>query len=236
MPVIRTRALFFAAISMLTAASAIAQTSSTYSQAENSIAAIDPRWAPSFAAFAQADKEKTPPPGGVLFVGSSSIRLWDGLETQFDTLPVVVKRGFGGSRMEDCKTYLGQLVVPYKPRMVLVYAGDNDLAEGRTPEQVRQSFVDFVKGVHAKLPDTRIAYISIKPSPAREALLSKIQQANTLIQDYVAANNNLQFIDIFTPMLDVDGTPRKELFREDALHLNTTGYALWRSVISSYVR
>jgi lysophospholipase L1-like esterase len=236
MPVRSTRALLFASFSLLAAAPAIAQTSIGYAQAENTIAMVDPKWAPSFAAFEQADKEKAPPPGGVLFVGSSSIRLWDGLETQFDALPVVVKRGFGGSRMEDCKTYLGRLVVPYKPRMVLVYAGDNDLAEGRTPEQVRQSFVDFVKGVHAKLPDTRIAYISIKPSPAREALMSKIQRANTLIKDYVASNHNLQFIDIYTPMLDVNGTPRKELFREDALHLNKTGYALWRSVISSYVR
>jgi len=226
----------FGGFALIAATTATAQTAANSFQTTNSITAIDPKWVSSFAAFEKADKEKAPPPGGILFVGSSSIRLWDGLETQFDALPVVVKRGFGGSRMEDCKAYLGRLVVPYKPRMVLVYAGDNDLAEGRTPEQVRQSFADFVRGVHARLPDTRIAYISIKPSPAREALMNKIRQANTLIKDYVASNKELQFIDVFTPMLDVNGSPRKELFREDALHLNTSGYALWRSVISSYIR
>lgn len=200
-----------------------------------SLAAIDPKWASSFAAFDAADKLKTPAPGGVLFVGSSSIRMWDGLETQFESLPMVVKRGFGGSRMEDCKTYLSRLVVPYKPRMVLVYAGDNDLAEGRTPQQVLESFRSFVEGVRAELPDTRIAYISIKPSPSRAALLPNIRKANSLISNYVSNTDNTDYIDIFSPMLTSAGTPRPELFREDALHLNASGYALWRSVITAHL-
>ncbi|OZI62307.1 SGNH/GDSL hydrolase family protein [Bordetella genomosp. 11] len=193
------------------------------------------RWAESLAAFAAADQAHPPTPGGVLFVGSSSIRLWNGLETEFQSLPVVVKRGFGGSRMLDCARHLHQLVQPYKPRLVLVYAGDNDLAEGRTPEQVLQAFTAFVDGVRETMPATRIAYISIKPSPSRAALMPEIRQANALIRDYTLKTRNTDFIDIYTPMLNAAGQPRAELFRDDQLHLNTQGYALWKRIITAHL-
>jgi lysophospholipase L1-like esterase len=196
---------------------------------------LDARWEASLAAFAKADKEKAPPPDGVLFVGSSSIRLWDKLEQQFDMLPVVIKRGFGGSRMEDCATYVDRLVLPYRPKLVLVYAGENDLAEGRTPQQVYDSFRRFADKVHGALPETRIAYISIKPSPARHALLAEVRAANALIRNHARNARHVQYIDVFTPMLDNDGRPRAELFRNDALHLNDEGYALWKSVIVSRI-
>jgi lysophospholipase L1-like esterase len=197
--------------------------------------ATDHRWDESMAAFAAADKAHPPAPGGVLFVGSSSIRLWNGLESEFQSLPIVVKRGFGGSRMLDCTQHLHQLVVPYRPRLVLVYAGDNDLAEGRTPAQVLQAFSAFVDGVRQTLPSTRIAYISIKPSPARVSLMPSIRQANELIRAYTLKSRNTDFIDVYTPMLDADGQPRRDLFREDALHLNTSGYALWKQVITAHL-
>ncbi|ARP85490.1 SGNH/GDSL hydrolase family protein [Bordetella genomosp. 9] len=197
--------------------------------------AADHRWDESLAAFAAADRANPPAPGGVLFVGSSSIRLWNGLETEFRSLPVVVKRGFGGSRMLDCTRHLRQLVEPYRPRLVLVYAGDNDLAEGRTPRQVLQSFAAFVEGVRQSLPATRIAYISIKPSPARAALMPSIRETNDLIRAYTLQTRNTDFIDVYTPMLDTQGRPRPELFREDALHLNAAGYDLWKRVISAHL-
>jgi lysophospholipase L1-like esterase len=198
-------------------------------------AAIDHRWDASLAAFAAADKAKPPTTGGVLFVGSSSIRLWSDLETEFKSLPVVVNRGFGGSRMLDCTQHLHTLVAPYKPRLVLVYAGDNDLAEGRTPQQVLQSFTNFVNGVRETLPDTRITYISVKPSPSRMALMPQIRETNDLIHTYTLHTRNTDFIDVFTPMLDAQGHPRAELFREDALHLNTAGYTLWKQVITAHL-
>jgi lysophospholipase L1-like esterase len=173
-----------------------------------------------------------PAAGGVVFVGSSSIRLWDNLEQQFDVAPVVIKRGFGGSRLEDCNTYLSRLVTPYKPRLVVMYAGENDLAEGRRPEQVLSSFESFVKGVRAQLPDTRIVYVSIKPSLARETLLTEIRATNGLIKDYVAGLSNAKFIDVFTPMLDSKGTPRTDLFSADKLHMNAAGYAIWQAAIA----
>lgn len=204
----------------------------------STIAALGPgdhRWDESLAAFAAADKAHPPPPGGVLFVGSSSIRLWTGLETEFQSLPVVVKRGFGGSRMLDCARHLHQLVQPYRPRLVLVYAGDNDLAEGRTPQQVLQAFSAFVDGVRQTLPATRIAYISIKPSPARVALMPRIREANDLIRAYTLQTRNTDFIDVYTPMLDAHGQPRPELFRDDLLHLSPQGYALWKQVITAHL-
>ncbi|WP_256977189.1 SGNH/GDSL hydrolase family protein [Bordetella genomosp. 10] len=207
----------------------------TASLDKNAAAAVDNRWDASLAAFAAADKEHPPKPGGVLFVGSSSIRLWSNLESDFSSLPVVVKRGFGGSRMMDCTQHLHALVAPYKPHLVLVYAGDNDLAEGRTPQQVLQSFRKFVEGVRADLPKTRIAYISIKPSPLRASLMPQIQEANALIKAYTLTVPNADFIDVYSSMVDDKGQPRMALFREDKLHLNADGYALWKRLITAHL-
>lgn len=192
-------------------------------------------WEQTAAVFDAADHEHAPPPGGVLFVGSSSIRLWDSLQNDFAALPVVINRGFGGSKLSDCVHHLDRLVLPYRPRLVLVYAGDNDLAAGRTADDILARFKAFAEGVHARLPQTRIAFISIKPSPARVALIQEIRRANALVRDYAATLSNAEFIDVFTPMLGPDGRPRAELFRDDALHLNTKGYELWRAVIAPYV-
>lgn len=198
-------------------------------------ATADVRWEDSIEAFEAADRVHRPETGGVLFVGSSSIRLWNDLEQQFSNVPGVIKRGFGGSTLSACSHYVQRLVTPYKPRLVLVYAGDNDLAEGRTPGQVAYSFTRFVNGVRAELPDTRIAYISIKPSPARIGLAEPIRETNRLIREYISHGQNLDYVDIYTPMLTADGSPRAELFRSDMLHLNDTGYALWKRVISAHL-
>jgi len=195
-----------------------------------------PKWDAAFAAFAADDVAHPHPAGGVLFVGSSSIRLWSNLEDQFRNLPVVIKRGFGGSQLSDCVKNLSRLVLRYRPHTVLVYAGDNDLAAGTAPQEVLHRFTAFVDGVHRELPQTRIVYISIKPSPSRIRLLSKIRETNTLIEDYADDADEVDYIDVFTPMLDASGQPRAELFRDDALHLNAQGYALWKRIIGPHVR
>jgi len=181
-------------------------------------------WDQAFEAFAVDDESHPHAAGGVLFVGSSSIRLWSDLQDQFKDLPVVINRGFGGSQLADCVKNLNRLVIRYRPSTVLVYAGDNDLAAGITPEEVLHRFASFVEGVHRELPDTRIAYISIKPSPLRIGLLPQIRQTNTLIRDYTEGLDRVAFIDVYTPMLDPSGKPRGELFRADLLHLNADGY------------
>jgi lysophospholipase L1-like esterase len=194
-----------------------------------------PRWATAFASFDADDAAHPHAPGGVLFVGSSSIRFWTDVETQFANLPVVINRGFGGSQLSDCVRHLSRLVLAYRPRTVLVYAGDNDLAAGVSPHDVLHRFVSFVDGVHEELPWTRIVYISIKPSPSRAHLMPQIREANRLISDYASHSEEVDFADVFTPMLDAAGHPRPELFRRDALHLNARGYALWKQVIAPHV-
>jgi len=196
----------------------------------------DTQWETSIAAFTAADRKHAPPPGGVVFIGSSSIRLWSDLESQFGNTAIILKRGFGGARMADCTRYLDRVVLPYKPRLILVYAGDNDLAEGKQPQDVLEHFTKFVERIHQALPATRIAFISIKPSPARVSWLANIRETNELIRQFAVAGENLDFIDVFTLMLNSAGYPRDELFLADALHLNSAGYALWKSVIGPHVR
>lgn len=193
------------------------------------------RWSSSLEAFAKSDQAQPPAGHGVLFVGSSTIRMWSSLAQDFRQVPVIINRGFGGSTMADCDFFVRQLVIQYKPRQVLVYAGDNDLAEGRTPAQVHASFVHFVQQVRAELPQADIAYISIKPSPSRLALLPQIKATNTLIADEIRRDPALRYIDIFTPMVSADGAPRPELFQADQLHMNDAGYRLWQGVIAAHL-
>lgn len=197
--------------------------------------AAQARWKSSLDAFAAADKSQLPAAGGVLFVGSSTIRMWSSLARDFRDQPVVINRGFGGSTMAECNLFVRDLVTRYKPRHVLVYAGDNDLALGRAPMDVMHDFAQFARTVRDELPDTRISYISIKPSPSREALLPKIRETNDIVAAYLRTQANTDYIDIFTPMMGADGHPRGELFLADRLHMNETGYRLWHGVIAAHV-
>lgn len=192
------------------------------------------RWQSSMAAFAASDRERAPVNDSVLFVGSSTIRMWSHLADDFRTLPVI-NRGFGGSTMADCQYFARQLVLQYKPKQVLVYAGDNDLAEGRSPQQVLESFKGFVETVRGEMPNVRISYISIKPSPSRASLMPRIREANALLSAYVKSLPNAAYIDIFTAMLDSNGAPRAELFGPDRLHMNDSGYALWTAIVGAHV-
>ena len=193
------------------------------------------QWQPELDAFAAADRAQPPAADGVLFVGSSTIRMWRSVAQDFHELPVVINRGFGGSTMTDCALFAQDLVARYRPRHVLVYAGDNDLAEGHTPLQVLHDFARFARTVREALPGARISFISIKPSPSREALLPQIREANHMVAAYLRTQANTDYIDVFTPMMAADGRPRGELFRADRLHMNAAGYRLWQGVIAPHV-
>jgi lysophospholipase L1-like esterase len=192
-------------------------------------------WQSTMDAFAAADLKRRPDSNGVLFVGSSTIRLWRNLAEDFREQPVVINRGFGGSTLADCEHFARQLVLQYRPARVLIYAGDNDLAMGRSPAQLVETFARFTAAIRAELPQTRIAYISIKPSPSRAALLPAIRETNRLIADHLRQLDNADYIDTHTAMLTPDGQPRPELFLPDMLHMNASGYALWQSVIAPYL-
>ena len=193
------------------------------------------RWEADIRAFEEADRKAPPPEGAILFVGSSSIRMWDTLQRDFRDVRLI-QRGFGGSTLADVIFYAERIITPYRPRMVVVYGGDNDLAAGKTPEMVFADYKTLVRKIRRALPRTRIAFIAIKPSLARWKLIASIRKANALIEEHASRRGRLLYVDVFTPMLDVDGTPRKELFVEDGLHLNARGYALWRDVLAPVVR
>jgi lysophospholipase L1-like esterase len=184
--------------------------------------------------FEASDKIDPPAKGGIVFVGSSSIRLWPNLATDFPGVNVV-QRGFGGSELWQVVNYAPRIVLPYSPARIVLYAGDNDLAAGRSPEQILNDYQNFVALVHRALPTTRIAFVSIKPSGARWALVDKIRRANRLVREYSSSDPTLTYIDVFAPMLRDDGLPRRELFAADSLHLNPIGYALWRNLLESFV-
>ena len=211
---------------------------------DGAVAAQPPgRWQRHLQAFAAQDLADPPQPGGVVFVGSSSISLWHGLQRQFPGHRVVA-RGLGGATLADCVQHLDRLVLPHRPRLVVVYAGDNDLAQGMAPDAVLRGFVALAQRVHQVLPATRVAFLSIKPSLARAALLPQVRQANALVAAHVAAHASaaaangepvLDYIDVFTPMLDARGRPRADLLAADALHLNAAGYALWSQTIDTHL-
>lgn len=188
-------------------------------------------WEADMQRFAAADRAQPPAPGGIVFVGSSSIRLWTSLAEDFPGRRVL-NRGFGGSTIADATRHVEPLVTRYAPRTIVFYAGDNDLAAGATPAQVRADFDAFVRAVRERLPTARILFVSIKPSPSRSALLPAMREANALIRDDARHLKNVGYVDVFTPMLDAQGRPRAELFGADGLHMNRAGYALWVSIIA----
>lgn len=191
-------------------------------------------WEADIQGFEAADEADPPLSEAVLFVGSSSIRMWTTLEEDFPDVPII-NRGFGGSEITDIIRFADRIVVPYQPRMIFFYAGDNDIANDKSAADVVADFQRFVDLVHESLPSTRIAFISIKPSPARWEVLGEMRKANGLISEYAASTDLVEYVDVFTQMLDAAGRPRAELFAEDGLHLNENGYRLWREVSAPFL-
>jgi lysophospholipase L1-like esterase len=187
------------------------------------------RWEETIARFEADDLAHSPPKDAILFVGSSSIVRWK-LPRYFPDL-VTINRGFGGSQICDSTHFLDRIVLKHHPRIVVLYAGDNDIAGGKSAEQVHRDFRAFVDGVHKNLPETRIIYVGIKPSLARWKLAKQMEQANRLIAVDCRDRPNVKFIDNWQPMLADDGQPRKELFSKDGLHLSPAGYKLWTSLV-----
>lgn len=185
-------------------------------------AVADDRWEPAIAAFEAQDAENPPPKGGIVFVGSSTIRMWPTNE-DFPELKIV-NRGFGGSHTSDAVQYVDRIVFKYEPRLVVFYEGDNDLSYAKTPQTVFADTVQFFEKVHAALPDTKIIYVSIKPSIARWSLIDQIRETNALVRDYAAKHDYIHYFDTEPLVLGADGKPRPELFVADGLHFSREGY------------
>ncbi|MGH8235034.1 MAG: SGNH/GDSL hydrolase family protein [Rhodanobacteraceae bacterium] len=183
-------------------------------------------WQPDIGRLVANDNSHPPPRHAVLFVGSSSIRMWTTLAADFPGVPTI-DRGFGGSAIADSTYYADRIIIPYHPRVIVMYAGDNDIAEGCSPRQVLDEFEAFVTRVRRDLPDVAIAYISIKPSIARWAMWPQMREANRLIADWARTERRVTFVDVSKKMLGPNGKPRPPLFRDDGLHMSRAGYAIW---------
>lgn len=192
------------------------------------------RWEPEIAAFEAADAISPPRQGAVLFIGSSSIRLWKTLAQDFPEVGTI-NRGFGGSQVPDATRFVPRIVLPYRPRLIVMYSGGNDINAGRSPEQVAADVATFVKTVHASLPETRIAYIAIAGNPARWAQVERVKQANALVAAAMKADPRLAFIDVFPAMLGPDGQPKPDIFVADRLHMNREGYRIWTRVVGPWL-
>ncbi|MBD2100477.1 SGNH/GDSL hydrolase family protein [Leptolyngbya sp. FACHB-261] len=171
-----------------------------------------------------------PQPDVVVFYGSSSIRLWDTLASDFKTIPTL-NLGFGGSTLAACVHFFERLVVPCKPRSLVFYAGDNDLGDGQPPEAVANSLRALLQKTTQYLGEIPFAFLAIKPSLARWSLIERIRQTNELSQGELAQRKFSYYIDTFQPMLGDDGQPQPELFAADGLHLSPTGYQVWTQVL-----
>jgi len=192
------------------------------------------RWEKEVAAFETEDRTHPKDKGGILFLGSSSIRGWTSLKEDYPNHSVV-NRGFGGSFIADSTRLADRLVFPYKPRQIVFYAGDNDIANGYSPWHILSDFQEFTKTVHARLPGTTISFVSIKPSPSRWKFASQTVEANNLIGNFCRRTPGLEYIDIYHAMLGTDGKPRPEIFLSDNLHLNSAGYQLWTVIVRPHL-
>jgi lysophospholipase L1-like esterase len=192
------------------------------------------KWNADIQAFEASDNIHPAPANAVLFIGSSSIRFWKTLAADFPRYRVI-NRGFGGSDLDDATAFADRIVTPYHPAALVMYAGDNDLQDGDSPAQVRDDFAAFVGKVRQAQPELPIAFIAIKPSVARVALLPSILQANTLIRQWAMTQKNVAFLDVVPSMLNAQGQPRADLFIEDGLHMNAKGYALWVAQVKPWL-
>ena len=171
----------------------------------------------------------------LLFYGSSSIRLWESLNEDFAAYKPV-NLGFGGSTLAACVWFFDRLLAPFRPESLIVYAGDNDLGDGRHPEEVFIFFQQLVSRTRSRFGDIPLAFISIKPSITRWDILDRIRYANKIIEEEITRqHNHLHFIDIYTRMTDNAGYPKREFLDPDGLHINGKGYALWKDIIQHYL-
>ena len=189
-------------------------------------------WEPSIRKFEELDKVNPPKSGGIVFAGSSSFARWETLVDEMKPLDVI-NRGFGGSQYSDLNQYAKRIVIAYRPRAVVIYEGDNDLAAGssKTPESVANDTRAFVQIIHSALPEAWIYIISIKPSQSRWNEWPRMKAANRMIRHFASTQKRVQYIDVASAMFDNQGKLRADLFVEDGLHPTQKCYALWTSII-----
>ena len=187
-------------------------------------------------AFKKADSLNPPPAHPIVFTGSSSFRKWTNVKEAFPGYPII-NRGFGGSTFPDVIRYVNEVVIKYNPRQVVLYCGDNDLASSDTvtAEMVFRRFTTLYTLIRSKLPKTDILYVSIKPSPSRERLMPRMEEANKLIASYLHNQKHAAFVDIYHAMLTPEGKPIDGIWEADKLHMTAKGYDIWQKIVAPYL-
>ena len=185
--------------------------------------------------FKRMDSVSMPVKNGIVFVGSSSFTMWKDLETVYKDYQVI-NRGFGGSTLTDANEYVNDIVIAYKPRQVVIYSGENDIASGASAEETFSRFTSFFGKVRKALPKTQITYVSMKQSPSRAKFSSEVVKANEMIKSFTAKQKRSGFIDVNSKMLDSNGNPRPELFLNDMLHMKQGGYDIWIKEITPQLK
>lgn len=185
--------------------------------------------------FKKLDSVSFPPSNAILFIGSSSFTLWTDVQNYFPGY-TIINRGFGGSTLADQLRYANEIIFPYKPKQIVIYCGENDLAfDSVSATEVFERFKKLFGVIREKFTDLPIIYISMKPSPSRRHLIPIMREGNQMIKDFIATQKNIAFINIHTSMLNQAGEPMPEIFLEDSLHMNAKGYAIWQKAIEPYL-
>ncbi len=193
------------------------------------------KWEKNIAAFEAADKTTPPPANGIEFVGSSTMVKWKTLKEDFAGLPVF-NRGFGGCQSSDVLFYLDRVVLAYKPKTIVFYAGDNDLGLGKKAEDVIETWKKIMARLTAELPETKIIYLSLRPSIKRLALFGEQQKANSGIKASIEGKANVQFVDLTPALVDKEGKPNGALLVQDNLHLNADGYKVLTAIVKPLLK
>lgn len=188
------------------------------------------------SAFEQADRATPPPQRPIVFTGSSSIRYWTSLATDFPNKPVL-NRGFGGSELSDVLRYADRVIVKYQPRQIVLYAGENDIAVGKqSGQQTYDRFATLFRHVRQKLPDVPFVFIAIKHSPSRRLYWPEVNIANRLIERFLASQPSTRFVDVRPVMRQPNGQPKGTLFKADSLHMTEAGYRVWTQAVRPVLR
>lgn len=193
-------------------------------------------FAADIQAFKKQDSIHFPAKNAILFVGSSSFTMWKDVQDYFPGYPII-NRGFGGSSLTDVIRYADDIIFPYQAKQIVIYCGENDLAgsDTVTGKTVFNRFKQLFGLIRKRMPNVSVAYISAKPSPSRLHLLDKMQEANRLIEGFLKQQKNTAFIDVYHLMLTPQGNPMPDIFRDDKLHMNAKGYAIWQKAIQPYL-
>jgi len=186
--------------------------------------------------FKKQDSVSFPPKNAILFIGSSSFTMWKDVQQYFPSY-TIINRGFGGSSLPDVIRYANDIILPYQPKQIVIYCGENDLAASDTvtAKLVFNRFKQLFTILRNRYPKVKVTYVSMKPSPSRQLLHSKMINGNELIKKYLSSKKRTSYVDVYLEMIDDEGKPRADLFLDDNLHMNKTGYAIWQKLIEPHL-